>query len=197
MKDFDSLRKKSRGKFSYQKFLKIKELARNTLEASNDILDIQLETILDLYFNLDKKIDELDNKISIVINEINPPTLSVKGIGPIICSAIISEFGDVKRSKSADSMLVFAALESSIIQSGTSSQNGKMVKHGFGHLRYNIINAVRSVFLHAPIFTSFYYKKRNESKSDNVALFHVAKKLIRVIYKLETQNIIFDSSKLR
>ena len=53
------------------------------------------------------------------------------------------------------------------------------------------------LFLHEPIFTEFYYKKRNEGKSHRVALNHVAKKLIRIIYKLETENITFDSSKVK
>ena len=47
------------------------------------------------------------------------------------------------------------------------------------------------------VFAEYYHKKRNEGKSHRVALNHVAKKLIRIIYTLETQNIPFDDSKLR
>lgn len=68
-----------------------------------------------------------------------------------------------------------------------------MVKHGSGHLRYFLMNAADYVFMHEPIFTEFYYKKRNEGKSHRVALTHVAKKLVRVIYKLESENIKFNS----
>lgn len=53
------------------------------------------------------------------------------------------------------------------------------------------------VFLHEPIFTIFYYKRRHEGKAHRVAISHVAKKLIRVIYKLETSNTDFDNSKIR
>ena len=51
--------------------------------------------------------------------------------------------------------------------------------------------------MHQPTFTIFYYKKRSEGKAHRVALSHVAKKLVRVIYKLETSNVDFDSSKLK
>ena len=68
-----------------------------------------------------------------------------------------------------------------------------MVKHGSGHLRYFLMNAVDYVFMHEPIFTDFYYKKRNEGKPHRVALTHVAKKLVRVVYKLESENIKFNS----
>ena len=39
----------------------------------------------------------------------------------------------------------------------------------------------------------YYRKKRNEGKSHRVALTHVAKKLVRIIYKLESENIKFNS----
>ena len=38
MKDFDSIRKVSRGKFSYSKFLQIKEAAKNTVGCSDEYL---------------------------------------------------------------------------------------------------------------------------------------------------------------
>jgi hypothetical protein len=47
------------------------------------------------------------------------------------------------------------------------------------------------------VFAEFYAKKRNEGKSHRVACSHVIKKLIRIIYHLEKENIDFDASKLR
>jgi hypothetical protein len=47
------------------------------------------------------------------------------------------------------------------------------------------------------VFAAYYHKKRKEGKPHRVALSHVAKKLIRVIYTLETTNVPFDPSKLR
>ena len=197
MKDFDSITKVSRGKFSYSKFLKLKELAKNTVGYSDEFLEFDLENMLELYNNINNKIKQYDIKIETIIKELNPPTLSIKGIGAISCAGIISEFGDISRFKSADAMVAFAGIEPSIIESGTESHTGKMVKHGSGHLRYHLINAADYVFMHEPIFTEFYYKKRNEGKSHKVALSHVAKKLVRVIYKLETENIKFDSLKAK
>lgn len=194
MKDFDSINKVSRGKFSYSKFLKIKEAAKNTIGQSDDYLEFDLENMLELYNNINSKIKKYDDKIELIIKELDPPTLSIKGIGPISCAAIISEFGDVSRFKSADAMVAFAGIEPSISESGTEQHNGKMVKHGSGHLRYHLMNAADYVFLHESIFTEFYYKKRNEGKTHRVALSHVAKKLVRIIYKLESENITFNSN---
>ena len=193
MKDFDSINRISRGKFSYAKFLKIKEIAKNTIGQSDDYLEFDLKNMLKLYDNINSIIKQYDDKIEAIIKELNPPTLSIKGIGPISCAAIISEFGDVARFKSADAMVAFAGIEPSVSESGTEQHDGKMVKHGSSHLRYHLLNAVDYVFLHESIFTEFYYKKRNEGKTHRVALSHVAKKLVRIIYKLESENITFKS----
>lgn len=56
---------------------------------------------------------------------------------------------------------------------------------------------ILNFLMHEPIFTIYYYKKRVEGKAYRVALSHVAKKLVRAIYKLEISDIPFNSSKLK
>ena len=194
MKDFDSIRKISRGKFTSANFIKLKELAKNSIGISNDIFETELESLLILHSQIEVEISKLENKIESIIKELNPPILSIKGIGTISCAGIISEFGDITRFKSADACVAFAGIEPSISQSGTESHTGRMVKHGSGHLRYFLMNAADYVFMHESIFTEFYYKKRSEGKSHRVALTHIAKKLVRIIYKLESENITFNSN---
>ena len=162
-----------------------------------NILNIELETVLSLRQNVDKKIINLENKIADYIKELNPPTLSIPGIGIIFCANIISEYGNISRFKSPDSCVAFAGIEPSISQSGTENHDGKMAKHSSGNLRFYLLDAADYVALHIPKFTEYYYKKRNESKTHRVALSHVAKKLVHIIYKLETENLVFDYTKLK
>ena len=197
MRDFDTPNKLSRGSFTYAKFAKIKELAKNTIGESNEIYEIELHTLLTLYNEIDSKIDSLDKQISTIIKELNPPTLSIPGIGELTTAVIISEFGEFSRFSNADKLLSFAGLEPGISQSGTMLANGKMVKRGSGYLRYSLMNIANIVIKYNPIFYDFYLKKRSEGKCHRVALSHVCKKLLRVIYKLETQNIQFNSSLLK
>ena len=194
MKDFDSIRKVSHGKFTSANFIKLKELAKNSIGISNDIFETELESLLILHSGIEVEINKLETKIKSIIKELNPPILSIRGIGIISCAGIISEFGDITRFKSADACVAFAGIEPSISQSGNESHTGHMVKHGSGHLRYFLMNAADYVFMHESVFTEFYYKKRSEVKSHRVALTHVAKKLVRIIYKLESENITFNSN---
>ena len=197
MRDFETPNKISRGSFTYAKFVKLKDLAKNTIGESNDIFELELVSILNLYKNIDNNIIELDKQISTIIKELSPPTLSIPGIGVISCASIISEFGDISRFSNAAKMLSFAGLEPGVIESGTMSSKGKMVKRGSGYLRYSLMNVALTVIKYNNTFYDFYYKKISEGKCHRVALSHVCKKLIRVIYIMETRNIQFDPSLLR
>ena len=197
MRDFDTPNKLSRGSFTYAKFAKLKELAKNTIGESNEIFEIELQTIISLYNEINSKINSIDKQISTIIKELNPPTLSIPGVGELTTAVIISEFRDFNKFSNADKLLSFAGLEPGIYQSGTILSNGKMVKRGSGYLRYSLMNIANVVIRYNPTFYDFYLKKRSEGKCHRVALSHVCKKLLRVIYKLETKNIQFNPSLLK
>ena len=197
MKDFDSIYSFSHGKFSYAKFIKLKDLAKNSIGESNELFEFQLKTILSLYNDINSKIVDIDNSLSTIINDLNPPTLSIPGIGFISCASIISEFGDISKFDNPGQMLSFAGLEPGVIESGTLSSKGKMVKRGSSYLRYTLMNISMVVIANNHTFYDYYHKKMNEGKCHRVALSHVCKKLIRVIFILEKKNIKFDSSLLK
>lgn len=197
MKDFETLNKISHGKFAYSKFVKLKDLAKNTIGESNELFEFQLQTILSLYEELDSKIVSIDKQLSTIIKDLNPPTLSIPGIGVISCASIISEFGDISKFNNAGQMLSFAGLEPGIIESGTMSSKGKMVKRGSGYLRQSLMNVSMVVISNNHTFYDYFHKKMNEGKPYRVALSHVCKKLIRVIFILEKKNILFDPSLLK
>lgn len=197
MKDYDSIRSVSHGKFSYAKFTKLKELAKNSIGFHNENTDLLISTYISIINNFNNNIDPINKQISTIIKELNPRMLTIPGMGEISAAIILSEYGDISNFSSPNKMLAFAGLEPSIIQSGTLEYNGKMVKHGSGHLRYAIMNIAMSILRYLPTFYDFYSKKRSEGKCHRVALSHVCKKLIRVIYTLEKNNIDFDPSLLK
>lgn len=197
MKDYDSLRKISHGKFSYASFAKLKELAKNSIGHFDENTDLLISTYVSIINDFNNKIDPINKQISTIIKELNPRMLTIPGLGEISAATILSEYGDINNFSSPNKMLAFAGLEPSVIQSGTLTFNGKMVKHGSGHLRYSIMNIALTILRYSPTFYDYYLKKRSEGKCHRVALSHVCKKLIRVIYTLEKNNIDFDSSLLK
>lgn len=196
-KSFETLRKKSRGSFTTFKFTQLKTLAKNTVGKTEDYLLIQMQMTIDFYSQLDSKIDELDFQISECISGLNPPILSIPGIGKLSAAIILSEFGDFSRFENSSKMLSFAGLEPGYYQSGISECSGRLVKHGSSHLRYALMNACLPLITNEPVFAEYYAKKRAEGKPHRVALTHVVKKLLRVIYTLQTKNITYDAFLIR
>lgn len=196
-RSYDTLRRKSRGTFSMDKFVTLKDLAKNTVGVSHKCYVVELDSLLDLYCQIDAKIEELETEITQMMETINSPTLSVKGIGPVSVAVIISEFGGISRFAGPNQMLSFAGLEPGYFQSGTSEHKGHMVKRGSSHLRCVLINCCRSMRLHNEVFATYYRKKVAEGKPEGVVLSHMAKKLVRLIYTLETTGVAFDPEKLR
>ena len=196
-KSYEILRKKSRGRFTMAKFVQLKTLAKNTVGRSDDFLLQQLDMILDIHAQLDSKISEVEGQIQECIMGINPPILTIPGIGYLSAAVILSEYGDFSRFENPSKMLSFAGLEPGYFQSGQSEHTGHMVKHGSSHLRYALLNACLPLITNEPVFAEYYAKKRAEGKPYRVALTHVAKKLLRVIYTLQTKNIPYDSALIR
>ena len=197
MKDYDSLKKISHGNFSYAKFAKLKELAKNSVGYHDKNSDLLISSYVSIYNDFNDQINPIEKQISTIIKELNPRMLTIPGLGEISAASILAEYGNIKNFSSSAKMLAFAWLEPSVIESGTISSNGKMVKHGSGHLRYSIMNTAMIVLRYSPTFYDYYLKKRSEGKCHRVALSHVCKKLIRVIYSLEKYNNNFDPSLLK
>lgn len=196
-KSYEVLRKKSRGKFSMVKFAQLKALAKNTVGRSDDFLLKQMEITIDIESQLDAKIDEIESQIRECIRGLNPPILTIPGIGELTAAVILSEYGDINKFESPAQLLSFAGLEPGYYQSGQAEHGGHMVKHGSSHLRYALMNACLPLITFEPVFAEYYTKKRAEGKPHRVALTHVAKKLLRVIYTLQTKNISYDPMMIR
>lgn len=194
---YDKLRSLSRGKFSPRQFLRLKELAANTVGVNNSIFDTELNSLLTLYKSLVKEICILEEEINRLIREVHPHYMSVPGIGTISAAVIYSEYGDISNFSSPAQMLAFAGIEPGINDSGTESHKGRMVKHGSSQLRYVLINCCLPLIRFDMTFAAYYAKKRAEGKPHRVAITHVSKKLVRVIYALEMQGIDFNAQKLR
>lgn len=196
-KHYEMIRRFSKGKFTYSNFLKLKDLARNTVGLTDSYILDHIKINQTMIDRITDSVDLVEHSIKELMNTYPMRIMSIKGIGPIYGAIIASEYGDIASFSSPSKMLSFAGLEPSVTQSGTSDvKSGRMVKRGSKHLRYALLRASFTVIGYSPKFYAYYHKKRLEGKSHSVALVHVAKKLIRIIFVLETRQIDFDESLL-
>ena len=186
-----------RGHFSADRFARLKQLAKDSVGQSNEFFETELLLNIRLFKAIDDEILTLEEQITSIVHQINPHFLTIKGIGVITAATILAECGDINNFANAGKLLAFAGLEPGVYQSGTSEKGGKMVKHGSAYLRYALLNCVIPLIKCNVTFASYYNKKIAEGKSHRVAITHVAKKLVRIIYTLETKGVDYDEKLLR
>lgn len=187
------LKDNSRGKYSKDKALEIRNVAINSIGTSSDASSFELVQTIDMINFYSSKIDELDAKIKDIMIELESPILSIPGISYNLGSIILAEIVDINRFDTSAQLQAFAGLDPATHQSGKFIATGvSMVKRGSPYLRWDILNASRLIAMRDPCFKDYYQKKRNEGKHHFVALTHVAKKLIRVIFKLLKTNSQFS-----
>lgn len=96
---------------------------------------------------------------------------------------ILGEIGDISLFKSSNKLIAFAGLDSNVYQSGNYNANKLSIsKRGSSYLRWDIHQSAAIIIYNDYTFAAYYSKKRMEGKHHLVALGHVSKKLVRVIF---------------
>ena len=106
---------------------------------------------------------------------------------------ILGEIGDIHRFSNPSKLLAFAGLDPSVYQSGNfQAKTTRMSKRGSRVLRYALMNAAWNVVRNNATFRAYYDAKRAEGRSHYNALGHCAGKLVRVIWKMLTDEVEFN-----
>ena len=96
MKDYESVCKISHNKFTYAKFTKLKELAKNSIGFHNENSDLLISTYVSLYKDFSNKIDPIEKQISTIIKVLNPRMLIIPGLGELSAASTLPEYGNKK-----------------------------------------------------------------------------------------------------
>ena len=187
----------SKGHYSMIKLIKLIEASKVSIGFNNDSHILELQLTINLIEQMDRAIEQVEDEITLIMKQFGFKTATIPGISLISAASIVSEFEDFSKFSNSNQLLSFAGLEPAIYESGTQKTYGHIVKRGSSYLRETIMNVTPFIMNYNPIFYQYYLKKRNEGKCHRVALTHLAKKLLRVIYYLETNKVSFDSTKLK
>ncbi len=187
----------SKGRYGREKAVEIRETARTSIGSAMPAKSLELQHTINLIRELDKEIDEIEAAIKTIIDEMNPPILTIPGISYRLGAMILAEIGDFSRFDSPDKLLAYAGLSPSTYQSGKFNASGAyahMEKRGSRYLRYALFYSAKYVCMWEPSFASYLAKKRAEGKHYYVAISHAAKKLVRLIFALQTSGKPFRSA---
>lgn len=180
------LSQNSNGRYGREMALKIREAARNSIGISSVAKSLELQHTIRHIREVTAEIEDIEAQIQSILEEIQSPITTIPGMGFRMAAMILAEAGDFSRFDSPDKLLAYAGMAPSIHQSGQLKNcYAHMEKRGSRYLRYALFNAARYICLYDPTFAAYLDKKRAEGKHYYVALSHVAKKLVRVIFALE------------
>ena len=180
------LQNASRGHYGKEKAIEIRDAARQSIGSAMPAKSMELSHTIHLIEEFDREIGEIEDAIDSIMDEMNPPLLTIPGIGKQMGAMILAEIGDFDCFDSPDKVLAFAGLSPSTYQSGQlTGAYAHMEKRGSKYLRYALFNAAKFVCNWDSTFAAYLAKKRSEGKHYYVAISHAAKKLIRLIFALQ------------
>ena len=197
MKDFDDLRSKSKGRLTYPKFSRLKSLAKDTVGVQSDIYNKRMLVLLRDYEYFDQSLGEIDQEIIHLFNNVNTKLRTIPGLGIIQAATIYAEIGDIHLFSNPQKLIAYVGFDVSISQSGISEHHGKIVKRGSPLLRKAIWTYALPSLRFIPQLNDYYHKKKAEGKHHKVALTHVCRKLIRIIYHIEYNQVDFDDKDIK
>ena len=119
----DFLREKGKNRFPDPEGVAkcIQKAARSSYRLSKcveDSVDVLLATSIECIRTLSAQIKQLDKAIERLLDGIPNTLQTLPGIGPVFCSGILAEIGDINRFKDQASIAKYAGLTWSKYQSG-------------------------------------------------------------------------------
>lgn len=185
----------SRGRYNYENALQLKSLAMVSIGLDNPAIELQIQCLIKQLRLYQKQINDIDISIMALMDIINSPILTIPGVGYTLGAMIISEIDDIKKFSNPSKLLAFAGLDPVVNQSGNfQSDSLKISKRGSTYLRYAIYRVAFLIIYNNETFHNYYIDKRAQGKSHRVALGHVCNKLVRIIFKILTDDIPFNLS---
>ncbi len=187
------LQKASHGHFGKEEAIALKGLAKSSVGTGNTAVSIQITQSIAQIELLEQQLTELDKAIESIMFEMDSVILTIPGIGFINGAMILGEIGDISRFSNPSKLLAYAGLDPTVSQSGKfKAKSTRMSKRGSKLLRYALINAAWNVSLNNKTFDDYFKLKRSQGNNHYAALGHVAHKLVRIIFKMLKDNVVFN-----
>ena len=181
------LEKASRSRLGREKAEQLKAAAANSFGISfaKDAFAFQIRQLIEQIEFLENQIEELEDRVSLLLKETGSYITSIPGIGETLGAVILGEIGDIHRFDSPGKLVAFAGLDVKVTQSGEfTGTRQKISKRGSPYLRRAIwIAASRAAFCD-PILSEYYQSLRARGKHHLTAVGAVSRKLCNTIYTI-------------
>lgn len=188
----------SRGRLGEAKAAQVKASAKSSvgIRLGEDAAAFQIRAMVSQVEFLNATVAKVEAEVASLLARVEPNITTIPGVSTTTGAQIVAEIGDVRRFKSAASIVKYAGLNSGVDESGRFSADGvPITKHGSPYLRRSLWLAANRARQYDPKLKAFYDKKRREGKPHRVAVTAVARKLCHVVYAVMRDGEPYDPAK--
>ena len=183
----------SHGHFDKETAQQLRVLAQKSVGVSDSALSIQITHTIAQIELLNDQLDKVETEMTEIMKYNDSVIMTIPGISYINGGMILGEIGDIHRFFSPNKLLAYAGLDPSVYQSGNfQAKKTRMSKRGSKVLRYALVNAAHNAVKNNATFKAYYDAKMAEGRTHYNALGHCAGKLVRVIFKMLTDDVEFN-----
>ena len=187
----------SHGHFKKEKAQELRVLAQKSVGSSDSSISIQITQTIEQIELLDSQMDDVEDQIRKITLALDSVIMTIPGMGPLEAGMILGEIGDIHRFANSSKLLAFAGHDPTVRQSGKFKANRtRMSKRGSRILRFALVYSAHNVVKNNSTFKEYYESKISQGRGHYAALGHCAGKLVRIIFKLLTDNVAFDPASL-
>lgn len=200
---YNSLPSKIRCGVGQRKIVKLVNAAKNSIGTTEglEIAKEEIKYLLNQHQAITAEIEALEVKIEFICSRLPEvqKLLEIKGVGLSTASGIISELGDINNYDHPDQLIKMAGL--SLIENSSGKKKGQTTisKRGRSDLRKFLYQVIFSMLATNKAFKALYKyfteRPQNQLKGKQ-AIMALARKLLRIIYAIVTQNVAYDEEKM-
>jgi transposase len=185
--------KASHGHFKKDTAVNIRVLAQKSVGSNDSSISMQITQSIAQIELLDSQVNTVESQMRSILLTLDSVIMTIPGISYVNGGMILGETGDITRFSHPSKLLAFSGLDPAVYQSGNfNASSTRMSKRGSKCLRFALVNAAHNVVKNNQTFKAYYDKKMSEGRSHYNALGHCAGKLVRIIYKMLTDNAPFN-----
>lgn len=176
----------------------LKTAAKDSIGFSFPSDELQIKHLVEQIELIEKQIEEIDKKIEEFSITNNSPILSIPGISHFSGTSILAEYGGINNFDSENKIVKFAGVAPYTYESSKyQAEHLPITKKGSKYLRKTLYQVIVPVIRNNQVFKDYYTLKRSQGKTYRCALGHCVRKLLRLIYHLETTEQKFNPELLR
>lgn len=187
----------SRGRFRKNKAQELRALAQKSVGSNDSSISIQITQTIEQVELLDSQIGDVEAQMTNIVKALDSVIMTIPGMGFVEAGMILGEVGDIRRFSNPGKLLAFAGLDPTVYQSGNfNASRTRMSKRGSRVLRYALVYAAHNVVKNNSTFKAYYDSKCAQGRKHYAALGHCAGELVRIIFKMLSDDVAFDPARL-